>query len=61
VELDDAKRADLGNNIDRLIWQEAHHLPLYATPGTYAVRSTLANFGASGFADTDLTSAGFMA
>ena len=61
VELDDAKRADLGNQVDRLIWQEAHHLPLYARPGAYAVRSTLANFGASGFADTDLINAGFMA
>jgi len=60
VELDDAKRADLGNQVDRLIWQEAHHLPLYASPGAYAVRSTLANFGASGFADPDLINAGFV-
>jgi peptide/nickel transport system substrate-binding protein len=60
VELDDVKRAELGNQVDRLIWQEAHHLPLYATPGAYAVRSTLANFGASGFADTDYVNAGFV-
>jgi peptide/nickel transport system substrate-binding protein len=60
-ELDDARRAELGNEVDRLIWAEAHHLPLYATPGAYAVRSTLANFGASGFADPNLLDAGFVA
>jgi peptide/nickel transport system substrate-binding protein len=59
-ELDDAKRADLGNQIDQLIWQEVHHLPLYPSTGAYAVRSTLANFGAPGFADIDYINAGFV-
>jgi peptide/nickel transport system substrate-binding protein len=58
--LDDAKRADLGNQIDQLIWQEVHHLPLYPSTGAYAVRSTLANFGAPGFADIDYINAGFV-
>jgi peptide/nickel transport system substrate-binding protein len=60
-ELDDSKRAVLGNRIDQLIWQEVHHLPLYPSTGAYAVRSTLANFGAPGFADIDYVNAGFMA
>ena len=60
AELDDAKRADLGNQIDRLLWQEVHSVVLYARPGAVAVRSTLANFGASGLADTDYIDAGFM-
>ncbi|HEX4356930.1 MAG TPA: ABC transporter family substrate-binding protein [Pseudonocardia sp.] len=60
AELDDAKRADVGNQIDRLLWQQVHSVVLYARPGAVAVRSTLANFGASGLADTDYIDAGFM-
>jgi peptide/nickel transport system substrate-binding protein len=60
AELDDTKRAEIGNRADQLIWQEVHHLPTYPSTGAYAVRSTLANFGASGFADTDYVNAGFV-
>lgn len=60
AELDDVKRAELGNRIDRLIWQEAHTVVLYPRPGTVAVRSTLANFGAPGLADIDYINAGFV-
>ena len=60
AELDDAKRADLGNQIDRLIWQEAHTVVTYPRPGTVAVRSTLANFGAPGLAEKDYINAGFV-
>ena len=60
AELDDAKRADIGNQIDRLLWQQVHSVVLYARAGAVAVRSTLANFGASGLADTDYIDAGFM-
>ncbi|HEX4356933.1 MAG TPA: ABC transporter family substrate-binding protein [Pseudonocardia sp.] len=59
-ELDETKRAELGNRADRLIWQEVHHLPLYPATGAYAVRSTLANFGAHGFADIDYLNAGYL-
>ncbi len=58
-ELDDAKRAELGNRIDALIWKQVHHLPLYPNTGAYAVRSSLANFGAPGYADIDYVGAGF--
>jgi peptide/nickel transport system substrate-binding protein len=59
-ELDDTKRAAIGNQVDRLIWQEVHHLPLYPRTGAYAVRATLANFGAPGLADIDYINAGYV-
>lgn len=60
AELDDAKRAAIGNEVDQKIWQEVHSVVLYARPGAVAVRSNLANFGASGFADPDYIDAGFV-
>ena len=60
AELDDTKRAEIGNRIDRLIWQQAHSVVLYARPGTVAVRANLANFGAPGMADIDYIDAGFV-
>jgi peptide/nickel transport system substrate-binding protein len=60
AELDDTKRAEIGNRIDRLIWQQAHSVVLYARPGTVAVRANLANFGAPGLADIDYIDAGFV-
>jgi peptide/nickel transport system substrate-binding protein len=60
AELDDTKRAALGNQADRLLWQQAHSVILYARPGAVAERSNLANFGASGFADFDFINAGFV-
>jgi peptide/nickel transport system substrate-binding protein len=60
AELDDGKRAEIGNHIDTLVWQEAHSVVLYQRPGTVAVRSGLANFGAIGLADPDYINAGFV-
>ncbi len=37
------------------------HLPLYQSTGAYAVRSTVSNFGAHGFADEDYVNMGFAA
>lgn len=59
AELDDTKRAEIGNEIDRIIWEEVHNLPLYPQTGAWAVRSTLANFGAKGLADWDYVHAGY--
>ncbi len=59
-ELDDAKRAQLGNNADRLIWQQAHSVMLYARPGAVAIRSNVANFGAFGLANRNYIDAGFL-
>jgi peptide/nickel transport system substrate-binding protein len=60
TELDDTKRAQIGNQVDRMIWQEAHSVVFFAVPGIVAVRSNLANFGAPGFADPDFIDAGFV-
>ena len=60
AELDDGRRAAIGNQIDRLIWAEAHSVMLFAWPGAVAVRAELANFGASGFADPNYVDAGFL-
>jgi peptide/nickel transport system substrate-binding protein len=60
AELDDAKRAELGNRVDRLIWQQAHSVILFTASGADAVRANVANFGAHGFADPDYVNAGFL-
>jgi peptide/nickel transport system substrate-binding protein len=59
-ELDPAKARAFANEVDRLIWAEGFSLPLIQSPGTVAVRSNLANFGARGLADPDYTAIGFM-
>lgn len=59
AELDETKRAAIGNEVDKLVWQQAHSVILYQVPGLYATRSNLANFGAHGFADPDYIDAGF--
>ena len=60
AELDDTKRAAIGNQIDTLLWQEAHSVVIYARPGAVATRANLANFGAWGFADWSFINAGFL-
>jgi peptide/nickel transport system substrate-binding protein len=60
AELDDTARAAIGNQVDKLIWQEAHSVILFATSGASAVRANLANYGAHGFADPDYINAGFL-
>jgi peptide/nickel transport system substrate-binding protein len=60
AELDDTRRAAIGNQIDQLLWQDVHDLPLYPSTGAYVVRAGLANFGAPGFADVDYVNAGYL-
>lgn len=59
-ELDPGKALALANEVDKLIWAEGFSLPLTQSAGIVAVRSTLANFGATGLADLDYTTIGFM-
>ena len=49
-ELDATKAIAIGNQIDALVWQEVHSLPLYQRPELWAVKQPLANFGAFGLA-----------
>jgi peptide/nickel transport system substrate-binding protein len=60
AELDPDKARALANEIDRMLWEEGFSVPLFQSPGNVAVRSDLANFGASGLADIDWTTVGFM-
>ena len=48
--LDDTRRIELGQQIDQALWDLMPQVPLYQSTGAYAVRTTLANFGAGGFA-----------
>ena len=59
-ELDPRKARVLANEVDKLIWAEGFSLPLTQSAGVVAVRSTLANFGATGIADVDYATIGFM-
>lgn len=60
AELDPAKARTLANDVDKLVWDEVFSLPLTQSPGDLAVRSSLANYGATGLADLDYTAIGFM-
>jgi peptide/nickel transport system substrate-binding protein len=51
VETDVAKRTDLANQADKIIWDNMHTLPLYQRPELKAVKSKLANYGAFGLSD----------
>ena len=61
AELDDARRTELGNQIDELIWLEMPQLPLYSATGAVAARSNLAGIGARGNADYEYVDSGFAA
>jgi peptide/nickel transport system substrate-binding protein len=59
AELDPQARTALGQQIDELLWEELPLLPMYQSTGAYAVRATVANFGAPGFASYDYINMGF--
>lgn len=46
------QKIELGNRIDRLIWEQVHSLTFYQVPDIVAAKEKLANFGAFGFAST---------
>jgi glutathione transport system substrate-binding protein len=47
--VDETERARIANEIDVILWEYGHTIPLYQRPELVAVRSDLANFGAWGF------------
>ncbi|MFT4216547.1 MAG: ABC transporter family substrate-binding protein [Micropruina sp.] len=49
TEMDPAKRAEMGNQVARSIWESGHTLPLYQRPMLIGVRAKLANIGAVAF------------
>ncbi|HEV8623871.1 MAG TPA: ABC transporter family substrate-binding protein [Acidimicrobiia bacterium] len=52
AEFDAEKQIVIGNQIDKLIWDEVHSLTFYQVPDIVAGKEKLANFGAFGFAST---------
>ena len=46
------RQIEIGNQIDKLIWEEVHSLTFYQVPDIVASKEKLANFGAFGFAST---------
>ncbi|MFD4352991.1 ABC transporter family substrate-binding protein [Nocardia sp. NPDC058518] len=59
-ELDPVKAKELANQIDRMVFEEGHSLPLMQSAGNLGVRDNLANFGAAGLASYDYTKIGFL-
>ncbi|MGU3654206.1 ABC transporter family substrate-binding protein [Mycolicibacterium sp. A43C] len=60
AELDPAKAREEANELDKLIWNVGHSLPLFQAPGNMAVRSNLANYGPTGIGDINYSTMGFM-
>lgn len=60
AELDPAKAREQANELDTLIWNAGHSLPLFQAPGNMAVRSNLANYGPTGIGDINYSTMGFM-
>lgn len=58
-DLDPKQAISDANAADAAIWQEAGVIPFYQRPDFVAEKSTLANFGAFGFADTVYQNIGF--
>ena len=59
-ELDPAKARDQANELDVMLWEIGHSLPLFQAPGNVAVRSNLANYGPAGIGDINYSAIGFM-
>ncbi|MGW6424262.1 ABC transporter family substrate-binding protein [Nocardia sp. NPDC055053] len=60
TELDPEKSIDLANQVDRMVFEEGHSLPLMQSDGSYGARTTLANIGSPGLASYDYTKIGFV-
>jgi peptide/nickel transport system substrate-binding protein len=58
-ELDPDKAIEIANKADSLIWDEVHSLTVYQRPDIKAAKSTLANYGALGFASARFQDIGF--
>jgi peptide/nickel transport system substrate-binding protein len=58
-EFHEDKARDAANEVDQMLWREGYNLPLFQSPGIYAVRTDLANYGAFGTADINYSAIGF--
>ena len=60
TELDHAKRIELTNEVDKIIWDEVMTVPLYLRRNFVATPKDLANFGAPGSASMPVENIGYM-
>jgi peptide/nickel transport system substrate-binding protein len=58
LEADTTEANKLYNEADAKIWALGHSIPVYQRPQVLAVRSPLADYGASGLAHVDCTKVG---
>ncbi|GAA3694280.1 ABC transporter family substrate-binding protein [Nonomuraea antimicrobica] len=58
-ETDPAKAIELANAADKLIWDMVHTIPLYQRPDIWAVKKTVANYGARGYKFYNWAEVGF--
>jgi peptide/nickel transport system substrate-binding protein len=59
VETDKAKRIELANQADKIIWENVHTLPLYQRPELVATKGNLANYGARGLSSIHWQDVGY--
>ncbi|MDN5726548.1 MAG: ABC transporter family substrate-binding protein [Propionibacteriales bacterium] len=60
TEPDNQVRIDKTNQVDKLLWENVHTLPLYQRPQNTAVKKNLANYGSFGMASVDWTKVGYL-
>jgi len=60
VEADRETRVELANEVDRIVWENVHTLPLYQRPELIATGSKLANYGAFGLGSVVWENVGFV-
>ncbi len=59
--VDEAERARIANEIDVILWEYGHTIPLYQRPELVATNAALANYGALGLQDPIIyTDVGYM-
>ena len=59
--VDEAERARIANEIDVILWEYGHTIPLYQRPELIATNAALANYGAFGLQDPIIyTDVGYM-
>ena len=59
VETDPLERMALANEVDAILWEAVHTLPLYQRPELIATRADLANYGAIGLSSLRWEDVGF--
>lgn len=60
TEADKTKRQELTNQVDKLIWEEVHTLPIYRRVGYTATPKNLANYGAATFKSIKVEDIGYL-